>query len=173
MAQQCCAPTGGTILGMAAVLRPYDLRDFAALYRLDQGCFPAGISYSKTTLRYFLSLRSADCLVAMQDAHIAGFILTEENPPLAHIITLDIAEKFRRLGIGSALLCESERNLALRGVRHVLLETAVNNEAGVAFWQHHGYGVAATLKRYYLGRLDAYEMRKILPAQGARALAGT
>ena len=149
---------------MAPALRPYDPGDFAALYRLDQSCFPAGISYSKTTLRYFLSLRSADCVVAMQDAHIAGFILTEENPPLAHIITLDVGEKFRRHGIGSALLSESERNLALRGVRHVLLETAANNEAGVAFWKHHGYGIAATLQRYYLGRLDAYEMRKILPA---------
>src|SRR5580692_3791873 len=114
---------------MAVTLRSYQPHDFAALYRLDQGCFPAGISYSKTTLRYFLSLRSAECLIAMQDAHIAGFILSEENPPLAHIITLDVAEKFRRLGIGSALLAESERNLALRGVRHVLLETAASNEA--------------------------------------------
>jgi len=154
---------------MAAVLRSYDPRDFAALYRLDQACFPVGISYSKTTLRYFLSLRSADCLVAVEDARIVGFIVTEENPPLAHVITLDIAEKFRRRGIASALLSESERNLALRGVRHVLLETAADNEAGVAFWKHHGYGIAATLKRYYLGRLDAYEMRKILPAQGVRA----
>ena len=149
---------------MAPVLRSYDPQDFSALYRLDQSCFPSGISYSKTTLRYFLSLRTADCLIAMQDTHIAGFILSEENPPLAHIVTLDIAEKFRRLGIGSALLAESERNMARRGVRHILLETATNNEAGVAFWQHHGYVVKATLKRYYLGRLDAYEMRKIMVA---------
>ena len=158
---------------MPHVLRAYDPRDFAALYRLDQACFPAGISYSKTTLRYFLTLRSADCIVAMEGAHIAGFILTEENPPLAHIITLDVDEKFRRQGIGSTLLGESERNLGLRGARHVLLETAADNEAGVAFWKHHGYGIAATLKRYYLGRLDAYEMRKILPSDGARTLAGT
>ncbi len=156
---------------MPPVLRAYDPRDFSALYRLDQSCFPAGISYSKATLRYFLSLRSADCLVAVEDTHIAGFILTEENPPLAHVITLDVAEKFRRRGIGSALLGESERNLALRGVRHVLLETATNNDAGVAFWQRHGYGIAATIKRYYLGRLDAYEMRKILlaPAKSGTA----
>jgi ribosomal protein S18 acetylase RimI-like enzyme len=158
---------------MPPVLRSYDPRDFSALYRLDQACFPAGISYSKTTLRYFLSLRSADCIVAMHETHIAGFILTEENPPLAHIITLDIAEKFRRQGFGSALVGEGEKNLALRGVRHVLLETAADNEAGVAFWQHHGYGIAATLKRYYLGRLDAYEMRKILRTElGARPDAG-
>jgi hypothetical protein len=28
----------------------------------------------------------------------------------------------------------------------------------------HRYRIEATLKRYYLGRIDAYEMRKILPA---------
>jgi ribosomal-protein-alanine N-acetyltransferase len=147
---------------MAVMLRAYDPRDFAALFRLDQSCFPVGIAYSKTTLRYFLSLRSADCLVAMVDEKIAGFILTEENPPLAHVITLDVAETFRRHGIGSTLLAESERNLALRGTRTVLLETAIDNEVGVAFWKRHGYGIAATLKRYYLGKLDAYEMRKLL-----------
>jgi [ribosomal protein S18]-alanine N-acetyltransferase len=156
---------------MAPVLRAYDPRDFSVLFRLDQSCFPAGISYSKTTLRYFLSLRSADCLLAIEDAHVAGFILTEENPPLAHIITLDVAEKFRRRGIGSALLAESERNLTLRGVRTILLETATGNEAGVAFWQRHGYRIEATLKRYYLGRLDAYEMRKIMPAPATHGAA--
>jgi [ribosomal protein S18]-alanine N-acetyltransferase len=156
---------------MAAVLREYDPRDFSALYRLDQVCFPVGISYSETTLRYFLSLRSADCIVATESNHIVGFILTEENPPLGHVITLDVAEKFRRKGIGSALLAGSEKDLALRGVRHVLLETAANNEAGVAFWQRHGYRIEATLKRYYLGRLDAYEMRKIMPAPATHGAA--
>ena len=149
---------------MGLALRAYDPKDFPALFRIDQACFPAGISYSRTTLRYFLSLRSADCLVAMQDARIVGFVLTEENPPLAHIVTLDVAEKFRRQGVGTALLRESERNLARRGVRHILLETATDNQAGVAFWQRHGYVVKATLKRYYLGRLDAFEMRKIMSA---------
>jgi ribosomal-protein-alanine N-acetyltransferase len=149
---------------MALQLRSYEPRDFAALYRLDQGCFPAGISYSKTMLRYFLKLPSADCLVAAEGLRIFGFILTEENPPLAHIITLDVAETHRRKGAGSELLAESERNLFLRGVRTILLETAIENEAAIAFWQRHGYGIEAVLKRYYLGRLDAYEMRKRLAA---------
>ena len=149
--------------GMALTFRSYEPHDFAALHRLDQSCFPAGISYSKTTLHYFLTLASADCVVAMDGARLAGFILSEENPPLAHIITLDVAEKQRRHGVGTALLQELELNLAARGVRSVLLETATDNEAAVAFWQRHGYRIEATLKRYYLGRIDAYEMRKILP----------
>lgn len=148
---------------MAVTLRSYEPHDFAALHRLDQSCFPAGISYSKTTLRYFLTIASADCIVAADGTQIAGFILTEENPPLAHVITLDVAETHRRHGVGSTLLAESEKNLALRGVRSILLETAIDNEAAVAFWKRHGYRTEAVLKRYYLGRLDAYEMRKILP----------
>jgi len=145
---------------MALTLRSYEPHDFASLHRLDQACFPAGISYSKTTLHYFLTLASADCVVAVEGNHIAGFVLSEENPPLAHIITLDVAEKLRRNGIGTALLQQLESNLSARGVRSVLLETAIGNAAAVAFWQRHGYRIEATLKRYYLGRLDAYEMRK-------------
>jgi [ribosomal protein S18]-alanine N-acetyltransferase len=147
---------------MAVTLRSYEPHDFPALYRLDQSCFADGISYSKTTLRYFLSIPSADCVVATEGARIAGFILTEENPPLAHVITLDVAEPYRRHGVGSALLAENEKNLAARGVRTILIETAIENEAAVAFWKRHGYRIEAVLKRYYLGRLDAYEMRKRL-----------
>jgi ribosomal-protein-alanine N-acetyltransferase len=151
---------------MAVTLRSYEPHDFAALHRLDQSCFPAGISYSKTTFHYFLTIATADCIVAADGPRIAGFILTEENPPLAHIITLDVAESYRRQGVGSALLAESERNLALRGVRSILLETAIDSEGAVAFWKRHGYRIEAVLKRYYLRRLDAYEMRKILAVAG-------
>lgn len=147
---------------MEVTLRGYEPRDFAALYRLDQACFPAGISYSKTTLKYFLGLPGAECFVAMHNTRIVGFALTEENPPLAHVITLDVAEAYRRQGIATMLLRESERNLALRGVKNVLLETATDNEAAIAFWKRHGYRIEAVLKRYYLARMDAYEMRKIL-----------
>jgi len=147
---------------MPLALRGYEPRDFPTLFKLDQSCFAAGISYSRTTLRYFLDLPSADCIVAEDGKRIAGFVLSEENPPLAHIITLDVAESHRRQHLGSAMLRELENNFARRGIRTVLLETAIDNDAAVAFWKSHGYRVEATLKRYYLGRLDAYEMRKKL-----------
>jgi ribosomal-protein-alanine N-acetyltransferase len=154
---------------MTVSLRSFEPHDFAALHRLDQSCFPAGISYSKTTLHYFLTIASADCIVAADGTRIAGFILTEENPPLAHIITLDVAEAYRRQGVGSALLTESEKNLSLRGVRSILLETAIDNDPAVAFWKRHGYRIEAVLKRYYLSRLDAYEMRKKFSVTGTSA----
>jgi ribosomal protein S18 acetylase RimI-like enzyme len=113
-------------------------------------------------LRYFLAQAGAECLVALDGARIMGFILSEENSPLAHVITLDVAESHRRHGVGTALVRESEANLRFRGVRTVLLETATSNEAGIAFWERHGYRKEAVLKNYYSGRLDAFEMRKKL-----------
>lgn len=89
--------------------------------------------------------------------------MSEVDAPLAHIITLDVAEQCRRGGVGSLLLASAEERLAAQGVRSVLLETAVDNEAAIAFWQRYGYRTHGRLKRYYLGRIDAYEMQKTLP----------
>jgi len=155
---------------VAAVVRQYDGKDFPTLFKLDQSCFPPGIAYSKTMLRYFLAQPGAECLVAAEGAKILGFLVSEENPPLGHIITLDVLDSHRRQGIGSQLLRESEAHLAYRGVRTVLLETATSNQAGIAFWERHGYRREAVLKNYYPGRLDAFEMRKRLGAPpGSRA----
>ena len=143
-------------------VRVYQRGDFDALYKLDQSCFPRGIAYSKTTLRYFLTLSSAECLLAVEGSDIAGFILSELDRPLAHIITLDVAEAHRRSGVGSLLLNAAENRFSARGVRMVFLETAVNNHAAVNFWSRHGYIVEGMLKRYYLNRIDGYEMRKML-----------
>ena len=146
------------------MLRAYQPDDFDALYKLDQSCFPRGIAYSKTTLRYFLELASAECLLAVEEGDIAGFILSEMDGALAHIITLDVAEVHRRSGVGSLLLNAAEKKLSAQGVRTVFLETAVNNHAAVNFWSRHGYINEGILKRYYLGRIDGYEMRKKLTA---------
>lgn len=151
---------------MAIAIRGYEAKDFARLHKLDQECFPPGISYSKWSLRYYLSLPGADCLVAEKGKQIAGFILAEDHPPLGHIITLDVAEGYRRKSVGTALLREMEQHFAFRGIQSVLLETSVENQSGIAFWEHHGYRTEAVVKKYYLGRIDAYEMRKRLEVRG-------
>lgn len=151
---------------MPATIRPYEARDFSAIHKLDLSCFVPGISYSKWTLQHFLDLDSSDCLISEEGKQLAGFILAESNPPLAHIITLDVAAAHRRRGVGSALLLEMEQHFAFQGVLSVLLETAVDNESAIAFWKRHGYSAEAVLKRYYLGRVDAYEMRKRLKSSG-------
>jgi [ribosomal protein S18]-alanine N-acetyltransferase len=147
---------------MAVTIRGYEKRDFLALYKLDQTCFVPGIAYSKWVLQYYLNLPSVDCLVAEEAGKTVAFVLAEVNPPLAHIITLDVAETHRRAGVGTLLLREMEQHFTFRRVGSVLIETSVENANGIAFWEHHGYRTEAVVKRYYLGRIDAYTMRKKL-----------
>jgi [ribosomal protein S18]-alanine N-acetyltransferase len=136
---------------MAVQLRPYAPADFDKLYALDHLCFPPGIAYSRRMLAYFLRMPQGRCTVAEHNGEIAGFIITEEDPP-------------RGLGIGTQLLTRGEQELASSGVTEIVLESSVENAPGVAFWQRHGFRTGGTLKRYYLGRIDAYEMRKNITA---------
>jgi len=78
------------------------------------------------------------------------------------VITLDVRADRRRHGIGRALLDTAEVWLAAQGVRRVRLETAVDNQAALVFWQQAGYEVKGTLPGYYLDRDDAYRMEKEL-----------
>ncbi|MFY9584037.1 MAG: GNAT family N-acetyltransferase [Candidatus Acidiferrales bacterium] len=149
---------------MKLTLRPYTPEDFEELYTVDQACYPPGIAYSKRTLRLFLRLPGAECLVAEAGDRIAGFILAEHDGERAHLITIDVLASERRRGVGTVLLRAIEQAVAARGVRQVTLETATDNQAAIAFWRKHGYRTVGVLKNYYLDRLDAYSMHKPLPA---------
>ena len=116
-------------------------------------------------LRWFLKQPGAICLVAENGAAgIKAFVLVEAEPPLGHFITLDVAAECRRCGLGTKLTEAAENEMAISGVREVELETAIDNAAGIAFWTRHGYRTVGTIPRYYLDRVDALCMTKILPA---------
>ena len=156
-------------------LRDYSPSDFETLYEIDQACYPRGIAYSRAILRSYLSQHGAQCVVA-QDANKAdpallGFIIAQAHREEGYIVTIDVLAAHRRSGVGTALLQETERRLAKMGVRYIGLQTATNNEAGVAFWQRHGYRSSGVLRGYYLGRIDAYEMLKELDQPGRPATA--
>src|SRR5260370_38577919 len=123
---------------MAITTRQYEAKDFARLHKLDQECFPPGISYSKWSLHYYLSLPGADCMVAEDGKQIAGFILAEENPPLGHIITLDVAEGYRRGGVGTMLLGEEEQLFGFEGVQAGIRKTSGEKKRGCWLWGRQG-----------------------------------
>ncbi len=165
---------------MACKLRDYSPADFETLYEIDQACYPRGIAYSRTMLRWYLKQRGSFCVVAEADPEpesgvagviIPGFIIAQGDGDAGYIVTIDVLQGQRRGGIGTALLEEAERRLASMSVRYIELQTATNNEAGIAFWQRHGYRSSGVIPGYYLGRIDAYEMFKEVPQSGRPAIA--
>ena len=149
-------------------IRNYRPAELGALYAIDQSCYSPAIAYSLAELQWYLQLPGAACLVASRGKVILGFILVSHNRGHGHIITIDVLAPHRRFGIGSALLCKSERVLTLTGTREVWLETATDNAAAIAFWRNHGYRTRGHLKNYYPGGLDALAMSKRLIGSAAQ-----
>ncbi|MGA7630359.1 MAG: GNAT family N-acetyltransferase, partial [Terriglobales bacterium] len=90
------------------------------------------------------------------------FIVAENRRRTGHIITIDVIEKARRAGVGSALLRAAEEKLLQADATSVALETPVNNAAAIRFYKSEGYYVEKTLAGYYSNQMDALVMTKEL-----------
>lgn len=149
------------------ILRPYQPSDFEALVAMDQVCFPKTIAYGRREMKIYLQSEGAHCIVAEFSSPTnsktpAGFILTERTGELAHIITIDVLEPFRRQSVGSLLLQAAEREAASHGAACMYLETATTNKPAIALWKKHGYRETGTIKNYYGPGQSAFEMLKQL-----------
>jgi [ribosomal protein S18]-alanine N-acetyltransferase len=170
-------------------IRPFHLRDFEpsdfdTLWRIDQDCFPPGISYSRGELRAYMRRPgsftlvavnseaaasyseppepTADSISAQSHAPIAGFIVAESHNGKGHIVTIDVIAAARRHGVGSLLLQGAEERLRTGGCRSVQLETAVDNTSALTFYKRHDYSVIRTFPRYYSNGVDALVLQKSL-----------
>jgi ribosomal-protein-alanine N-acetyltransferase len=165
-------------------IRDFQPADFDTLWRIDQACFPPGISYSRTELKAYMRRRGSFTLVAAANPDsgsslgkdkkpsppidstntaVAGFIVAEAaNRGSGHIITIDVVPQARHLGVGSLLLRAAEDRLRAARCRAVELETAVDNVSALSFYKRHGYSVIRTYPRYYSNGVDALILTKEL-----------
>ena len=157
-------PTQGRYNGAVALtIRDFRPGDFETLWRMDQECFPPGISYSKAELRTYIRSRGTFTLVAEEQdtGKVAGFIVTHGGP-MGHVITIDVGPASRREGVGTLLINAAELRLREEGSRAVRLETAVDNRGALAFYKKHGYSVIRIWPRYYSKGVDALVLKKEL-----------
>jgi ribosomal-protein-alanine N-acetyltransferase len=152
-------------------LREFRRGDFDALWEIDQKCFPPGISYSQMELLAYMRRPRSFTLVAEgvysgqphgNEVAPVGFIVAEAGRTRGHIITIDVLEHARRSGLGTKLLTVAENRLWEMGCAVVLLETAVDNTAAMAFYKRHGYYLVKTVPRYYSTGVDAFVLKKDL-----------
>jgi len=175
-------------------IRDFHPDDFETLWRIDQECFPPGISYSKAELKTYMRRPGSFTLVAAgvgdpevdrqsenhkshgalsipKSASVAGFIVAEAQKHAGHIITIDVVAAERKNGLGSRLLAAAEERLQKQRCRSVELETAVDNVAAISFYKRHGYHVVAAIPHYYSNGVDALVLEKHFEEKRFEAIA--
>jgi [ribosomal protein S18]-alanine N-acetyltransferase len=144
-------------------LRSYRDSDLDTLYRIDQACFPPGVSYSRQELEDFVHHRRSATWVAESQAELVGFLVANrELPHAGHIITIDVVEAWRRRGVGRALMDVAEAWAEQQNLLVIFLETAVDNTAAQRFYESRGYERFRRIEQYYGNGAAAWLMVKRL-----------
>lgn len=79
----------------------------------------------------------------------AGFVLSRIVAGEAEILTIAVGMKFRRRGIGSALLAAHLASLAAKGTKILFLEVEAGNHAALALYKSFGFRQVGERKAYY------------------------
>ena len=82
-------------------------------------------------------------------ASLAGFVLSRTVLDEAEILTIAVAPKFRRRGLGSALLAAHLATLAAKGAKTLFLEVEAGNRAALALYDAFGFCQIGESKAYY------------------------
>ena len=144
-------------------VRAYRRSDLPKLHEIDQRCFPPGISYSRNELGRFIHMKNARTWVAEELGEIAGFVVADLQPHgVAHIITVDVVEGRRRIGIGGALMEAAESWARRERCRLLYLETAEDNLAAQEFYEARDYTKVEHIPDYYSPGQAAWVMVKWL-----------
>ncbi len=93
---------------------------------------------------------------------IIGFITGTKIGDSARILMLAVQPKFRRMGIGTALLNRFTFVAKQERMRSLYLEVRVNNTNAIKFYQKHGFVITSQLDNYYTNGDSAYVMWKII-----------
>ena len=149
-------------------LRAFRSEDLETLYKIDQACFAPGISYPREELSRFINQRGSGTWVAEESGEIAGFLIAERRAQkVAHIVTIDVPDRWRRRGVGSLLMDAAEHWAREQKLLLVSLETAENNTAAQRLYEARGYRKVNRVESYYSDGTSAWVMLRWLKGKEA------
>ena len=148
---------------MEVKIETASIRLLEPLYKIEEQCFEEE-AFTKRQIAYLLTDYNAIALAAKAGTDIAGFIIIQvetDDIEFGHIITINVARKYRRKHIATKLLQEIEGLLKQRGVGECHLEVREDNNAAIKLYQKQGYQRTSRLERYY-GKKHGFYFKKVL-----------
>lgn len=135
------------------------------LYSIEKECFTVE-AFSKKQIASLLRHSNSICLLAQVNSEIVGFIIgliyEKENEKIGHVLTLDVASKARRKGVGKRLLEDLTQAFRNEGVKNCYLEVKTDNVAARELYRKLGFVEIERLKDFYYPGGHGIRLRKIL-----------
>ncbi|MCD6240686.1 ribosomal protein S18-alanine N-acetyltransferase [Candidatus Bathyarchaeota archaeon] len=139
--------------------------DLQILYKIERECFSSE-AFSMEELSFLIKNPNSISLIAKIDKEIAGFIIgliyDTKSGKIGHILTLDVAKKYRRKGVARKLMEKLEGKFREKTVKECFLEVRIDNEAAKRLYRKLGYTEIACLKDYYGNGVHGIRLKKVL-----------
>jgi ribosomal-protein-alanine N-acetyltransferase len=101
-------------------------------------------------------------LVASVDGKIAGFAIMHFGDLRAHLVLLAVEPRYRKTGIGGALLQWLEATCITAGIQDIRLEVRAGNDMAQRFYRNRGFMTMGRIPGYYDRREAAVIMERKL-----------
>ena len=132
----------------AATIRVFLPADAAAVTEILKGS-PEASQWTEWGFKELLGWRGVLALVREDDRKVIGFIIGRQVGGEAEILNAAVIVARRRRGEGGALLKAVMDEFRARRVSRVFLEVRESNEAGIAFYEKHGFSKTGRRAGYY------------------------
>lgn len=139
---------------------PATILDLNALRKLEKESFDRD-AWPLFDLMAVLSFPDVVRLKAVEDHHMVGFVAGDPHPRdgWGWVATIAVDPRYRRRGIGRALLKACESKL---GVPRSRLTVRMSNLGAIQLYEQDGYISIDVWKSYYSDGEDAKVMEKVL-----------
>ncbi len=142
-------------------VRVATMKDLPGIMRLEAECFDER-RFEQETVTAFVVRNDTIALVAVDERAIIGaaMCMFSKRCGEGRIASVAVMDGRREKGLGSRLLIECEKRMAILGVRKSGLEVGIENTAAINLYLKHGYVLKTMVKDYYGAKKHAYLMEK-------------
>ena len=133
------------------MIREMKIEDYDGVYTLwkkIKGFGIRSIDDSKSGVERFLKRNPTTSVVAVEDGKIVGSILCGHDGRRDCLYHVCVDEKYRRRGIGKAMVVQSMQALKAEKINKVSLIAFTKNDVGNAFWNTIGWTERLDLNYY-------------------------
>jgi len=143
------------------LIRKFKPIDIFSVMRLINETFHE--NYEPAILMDFHSSWNEGFIVAEENNDVVSFILgISPAPNQARILILAVDEKYRRRGVGAALLNAFMQACIVKGVRLITLEVRTTNDDAIRFYGKFGFNIVHLIPNYYKDGENGYIMHKTI-----------